>query len=166
MTTVDELMEKADYAYSREDDLEKTLKYVYEAVKIDPADIRPLNLMGVTLFELGENDEALNCYEKILQIDPSNDEAKLKKGQMLTELEKYDEAILLFDELVENRSSMKDEAIIAKLSLTLEQNNEEEYQKTLKICNEIIEKEDSKYLKDEIGFILSIHEALKNIKKD
>ena len=61
---------------------------------------------------------------------------------------------------------MKDEAIIAKLSLTIEQNNEEEYQKTLKICNEIIEKEDSKYLKDEIGFILSIHEALKNIKKD
>ena len=39
-------------------------------------------------------------------------------------------------------------------------------EKTLKICNEIIEKEDSKYLKDEIGFILSIHEALKNIKKD
>lgn len=162
--TIDEIMEKADYAYSREDDLKKVLKLTCEAVEIDPTDIRPWDLMGVALFEVGENEEALNCYEKILELEPENEDAKLKKGQMLNELGNFDEASSIYDELIESNSSRKDEAILAKLTLTLETGNEKLFQETLTICNETIEKEDSKLLKDEIGFILSMHEVMPNMK--
>lgn len=40
--------------------------------------------------------------------------------------------------------------------------DEESYQETLKLCKKVIAEEDSKYLKDEIGFIESIHSLLKN----
>lgn len=162
--TIDEIMEKADYAYSREDDLKKVLKLTCEAVEIDPTDIRPWDLMGVALFEVGENEESLNCYEKILELEPENEDAKLKKGQMLNELGNFDEASSIYDELIESNSSRKDEAILAKLTLTLETGNEKLFRETLTICNETIEKEDSKLLKDEIGFILSMHEVMPNMK--
>lgn len=164
MNSIDKIMKEADYAYTKKDNLEKTLELTYKAIEINSEDIRPWDLMGVVLFEIGENEEALKCFEKILEIDPKNTEAKLKKGQLLNEIKKYDEAIKIFDELINNNTIHKEEAIIAKLTLYLEIENEAEFQNTLKICNEIIEKENSKYLKSEIEFILSVHKTMNDIK--
>ena len=43
--------------------------------------------------------------------------------------------------------------------------DEEAYQETLKLCKKVIDDEDSKLLKDEIGFIESIHSIMENNKK-
>lgn len=162
MSQIDKIMEEAEHSYFKEDDLEKVLELTKKAMDIDPTDIRPIDLMGVALFETGHNDESIICYDKIIELDPDNNDAKLKKGQVLTELKKYSEAISIFDELIENNTDRKDEAIIAKLTLNIEMEDEESYQETLKLCKKVIAEEDSKYLKDEIGFIESIHSLLKN----
>lgn len=162
MSQIDKIMEEAEHSYFKEDDLEKVLELTKKAMDIDPTDIRPIDLMGVALFETGHNEESIICYDKIIELDPDNNDAKLKKGQVLTELKKYSEAISIFDELIENNTDRKDEAIIAKLTLNIEMEDEESYQETLKLCKKVIGEEDSKYLKDEIGFIESIHSLLKN----
>lgn len=162
MSQIDKIMEEAEHSYFKEDDLEKVLELTKKAMDIDPTDIRPIDLMGVALFETGHNDESIICYDKIIELDPDNNDAKLKKGQVLTELKKYSEAISIFDEIIENNTDRKDEAIIAKLTLNIEMEDEESYQETLKLCKKVIAEEDSKYLKDEIGFIESIHSLLKN----
>lgn len=165
MSEIDKIMDEAEHAYFREDDIETVLKLTEKAIEIDPTDIRPWDLMGVALFETGHNDESMICYDKILALDDQNNDAKLKKGQVYTELGEYDKAIDIFDELIENNTDRKDEAIIAKLTLYLEQEDEESYQKTMKLCKEVIAEEDSKYLKDEIGFIESVHSIMENNKK-
>lgn len=165
MSEIDKIMDEAEHAYFREDDIETVLKLTEKAIEIDPTDIRPWDLMGVALFETGHNDESMICYDKILALDDQNNDAKLKKGQVYTELGEYDKAIAIFDELIENNTDRKDEAIIAKLTLYLEQEDEESYQETMKLCKEVISEEDSKYLKDEIGFIESVHSIMENNKK-
>lgn len=165
MSEIDKIMDEAEHAYFREDDIEKVLKLTEKAIEIDPTDIRPWDLMGVALFETGHNDESIICYDKILALDGQNNDAKLKKGQIYTELGEYDKAIAIFDELIENKTDRKDEAIIAKLTLYLEQEDEESYQETMKLCKKVIAEEDSKYLKDEIGFIESVHSIMENNKK-
>lgn len=162
MSQIDKIMEEAEHSYFKEDDLEKVLELTEKAMNIDPTNIRPIDLMGVALFETGHNEESIVCYDKIIELDPDNNDAKLKKGQVLTELKKYSDAIAIFDELIENDTDRKDEAIIAKLSLAIEMEDEEIYQETLELCKQTIANEDSKYLKDEIGFIESIHSLLEN----
>ena len=54
------------------------------------------------------------CFDKILELDPENNDAKLKKGQIYTELKEYSNALAILDELIENKTDRKDEAIIAK----------------------------------------------------
>lgn len=107
MSQIDKIMEEAEYSYFKEDDLEKVLELTKKAMDIDPTDIRPIDLMGVALFETGHNDESIICYDKIIELDPDNNDAKLKKGQVLTELKKYSEAISIFDELIENNTDRK-----------------------------------------------------------
>lgn len=165
MSEIDSIMEDAEHAYFREDDLETVLKLTEKAIEIDPTDIRPWDLMGVALFETGHYDESMVCYDKILALDPENNDAKLKKGQVYTEIGDYDKAIAIFDELIENKTDRKDEAIIAELTLYLETEDEENYEKTMEICKRTIAEEDSKYLKDEIGFIESVHSIMQSNKK-
>lgn len=162
MNEVDKIMSEAEIAYFQEDDIEKVLNLTEKAIAIDSTDIRPLDLMGVALYETHHNEEAILCFDKILELENQNNDAKLKKGQVLTEIKRYNEAIAIFDELIENNTDRKDEAIIAKLTLCIESEDDDSYMETLKLCKEIIEKEDSKYLKDEIGFIESIYGLLKN----
>ncbi len=165
MNKIDNIMSEAEHAYFKEDNLEKVLQLTKEAIEIDSTDIRPLNLMGVVLFEKGLNKESITCFDKILDLDPSYNDAKLKKGQVLTELGKYDEAQDILDHLIDNEDDIKDEAIIAKLSLCIENGNEKEYQDTLKVCRKRIAEKNSKYLKDELKFIESIHNIMDKNKK-
>lgn len=158
-------MNEADHAYFKEDNLEKVLKLTKEAIEIDPTDIRPLSLRGVALFEKGHNKESLICFDKILKLNPNHNDTKLKKGQVLTELKKYNEAKNIFDQLINSENNIKNEAIIAKLSLCIENENEKEYQDTLKICKKTIDNKDSQYLKEELKFIENIHDIINKNKK-
>ena len=162
MSEIDKIMEEAEQAYFKQDDLEKVLELTGKAMDIDPTDIRPLDLMGVALFEKGFNDDAMVCYDKILELNPDHNDAKLKKGQLFTELKKYDDAIDIFNQLIDEDTDRRDEALIAKLTLDIENENEDDYQKTLELCKRIIADEDSRLLKDELEFIESVHSMLKN----
>ena len=50
---------------------------------------------------LGNNDEAIECYDKALEINPQNADAYYKKGLSLSTIEKYAEAIECYDKALE-----------------------------------------------------------------
>jgi tetratricopeptide (TPR) repeat protein len=47
------------------------------ALKIDPSDIRILDLLGICLFQLNKPDEALKCFKRSLEIDKTDGVASL-----------------------------------------------------------------------------------------
>ncbi|CUR51836.1 TPR repeat-containing protein [Nitrosotalea devaniterrae] len=51
-------------------DFEKALSYFEQAIIITPNDPNLLNKKGVALRGLGRYDEALECFNKSLQLDP------------------------------------------------------------------------------------------------
>ncbi len=53
-----------------EGDFEKALSYFEQAIIIKPNDPDLLNKKGVALRGLGRFDEALECFNKSLQLDP------------------------------------------------------------------------------------------------
>jgi len=55
---------------------------------------------GQTLLNLGNNEEALACFEEALTIDPANIEALLKKGTVLERLQRMEEAIDTYDRAI------------------------------------------------------------------
>jgi tetratricopeptide (TPR) repeat protein len=84
---------------------------------------------GNTLFEETKYEEAIACYDRVLEKDPKNKWAWINKGSALAELTKHEDAILCFEKAVEmypksahvwhskglalNRLDMLEEAIIA-----------------------------------------------------
>ena len=56
---------------------------------------------GVSLDNLGRYEEAIRCYEKALELDPSDDAAWHNKGGSLHHLGLYEEAIICFDKALE-----------------------------------------------------------------
>ena len=47
---------------------------------------------GNTLNNLARYDEAIKCYDKVIEIEPNNADAWNNKGNALRDLSRYDEA--------------------------------------------------------------------------
>ena len=56
---------------------------------------------GGALYFLGKYDEAIECYDKAIEIDPDNQVVWNNKGLALNSLGKYDEAIVSYDKAIE-----------------------------------------------------------------
>lgn len=56
---------------------------------------------GLDLGHFGMYNEALNCFEKVIQLDPSYDRAWSYKGLCLTCLERFKEALNCYDKVIE-----------------------------------------------------------------
>ena len=56
---------------------------------------------GTRLLEDAKYDEALECFNKILSLDPKNTHAWNQKGVALRSLGRYDEAIECFNKALE-----------------------------------------------------------------
>jgi tetratricopeptide (TPR) repeat protein len=56
---------------------------------------------GLSLHNLGNNEEAIECYNKALEIDPNYAKVWNDKGAILTDLAKHEEAIECFDKSLE-----------------------------------------------------------------
>ena len=56
---------------------------------------------GGALYSLGKYDEAIECYDKAIQIDPDSPVVWNNKGLALNSLGKYDEAIASYDKAIQ-----------------------------------------------------------------
>jgi len=52
-------------------------------------------------FYLGKHDEAINAYDKAIELDPKDASAWYNKGHALNRLEKHDGAIKAYDKAIE-----------------------------------------------------------------
>ena len=53
------------------------------------------NNLGIVLIKLEEYQKAMNCYEKIIQINPNNVDAHNNLGIVLHQLREYQKAMKL-----------------------------------------------------------------------
>jgi len=63
--------------------------------------IQSLIEKGTRLLEGAKYDEALECFDKVLSLDPKNTHAWNQKGVALRSLGRYDEAIECFNRSLE-----------------------------------------------------------------
>jgi len=55
---------------------------------------------GLSLLNLDQQEKAIGCFDKILQLDPTHGEALAKKGMALEQLDRLEEAIACYDRAV------------------------------------------------------------------
>jgi Flp pilus assembly protein TadD len=74
---------------------------------------------GIALEDLGKYDEAIQAFDKALELDPQNAEAWSEKGYALGELGKYDEAIQALDKAIEldpqNAEAWSEKGVVLEL---------------------------------------------------
>jgi curved DNA-binding protein CbpA len=81
--------------YSRED--------IFQSARgggFDSNDVWGWRNKGGALYSLGKYDEAIQCYDKAIDIDPDNPVVWNNKGLALSSLGKYDEAIQCYDKVI------------------------------------------------------------------
>jgi tetratricopeptide (TPR) repeat protein len=52
------------------------------------------------LGKLGKHEEAIECYDKVIELDPENEAAWINKGNALCNLNKYEEGIKCCDKAI------------------------------------------------------------------
>ena len=89
-------------------------------------------IQGLALIELGDNDRSMNCFNKILKIDPTYIEARYHKGFLLLQKNKLDEAFFEGRIIMMLNPNYKDVRIqMGILALSLKK-----YESALKYFNE------------------------------
>lgn len=79
-------------AYSSTQDFKSAVADAREAIKIDPAFSKAYSRLGHALFSIGEYAEAVEAYEKGLELDPSNATMKSSLATARSKLPKEDKA--------------------------------------------------------------------------
>jgi tetratricopeptide (TPR) repeat protein len=62
--------------------------------------VHALTDKGIALYNLGRYEEAIVCYDKLLEINPKDVDALYNKGVALSDLGRYGEAIVCYDKLL------------------------------------------------------------------
>jgi len=83
-----------------EKQVEKAIE-VYEMVANDPNYLYAWYNKGVVLGNLGRSQEAIECYDKAIQIDPNYADAWYNKGLILGRLGRGDEEIACYDKTIQ-----------------------------------------------------------------
>lgn len=86
---------------SLEEDLEKRLPDMNEAVRLAGDNPNIIRARGAILADLGKNEEALADLDKSLELEPGNVGSFEAKIMVLTRMGKYDEAIAVLDKVQE-----------------------------------------------------------------
>lgn len=79
-----------------ETNLDKRVKYCSKALRLNPAYEPAWGLKANTLLELKRCEEAVPCFDKVLEIRP-NSMAWFRKGLCCYHLKRYEEAVACFD---------------------------------------------------------------------
>ena len=85
--------ENKNYAYS--------YKLCYKIIKLNQRNIDAWHIMGLSLVDLGRYEEALQCFDSILEIDRNHEATWLNKGATLGMLGKYEESIFCLEKALE-----------------------------------------------------------------
>lgn len=93
------LVLKANYYLKYEDkyNKNKSLKYINQALEIDPLDPDALVLKGDILFELERETEALIAYDVATKVKPDDIIPLVLKGNMMYKLEMYYDALKIYN---------------------------------------------------------------------
>jgi Flp pilus assembly protein TadD len=75
--------------------------YSYEVLARPPDDAASLFIKGVSFMERGNSSEAINYFDKALELDPNNLKVLNGKGAALVELGNYTGAIHYYDKGLE-----------------------------------------------------------------
>lgn len=81
-------------------------------MKHDPNHAGALSGKGVALRYLEKYDDAMTCYDKSLELDPTDFKTWTNKGTMLFTLNNYEQAITCYDEALKLEPNMQ---VIIKL---------------------------------------------------
>ena len=63
------------------------------------------NEKGVTLFEIHEYDKAISCFDKCIEIDPTDSDYYANKAATLLNIEQYDNALEVINKAIELNSN-------------------------------------------------------------
>lgn len=99
------------YRALTEDDVEKTLTYLQDAVALEPENPELLNLLALCCVEMHQEEKALESIDKALELDEGNPRYKKTKATILAALDRKDEALLLYNEA----ESAEDNSLITRL---------------------------------------------------
>ena len=78
----------------------EALRYLSEAVSLNPADIGVLTNFAVILQSLGQTEDALATYDRVLVINPDLPEALYNRGNALRELKRPEKALASYDRAI------------------------------------------------------------------
>ena len=92
------IQEGVEYYLKRE--YEKSIQTLNKIIN-DPNYVYALNNKGVSLADLSKFNEAIECYDKALEINPKLVESWYNKGNALKGLNKFNEAIECYDKALE-----------------------------------------------------------------
>lgn len=67
----------------------------------NPNDVWGWRNRGGTLYSQGKYDEAIECYDKAIEVDPNSTVVWYNKGLALNSLGKYEQAIACYDRVIE-----------------------------------------------------------------
>ncbi len=86
---------------SNEQDLNKAIGYLQEAVKRDKNNAMAYVVMGDAYMKLKNGGEAMTAYDRAIQIDPNYTKAHLRRGQLYTSSRNYNEAEDAYKKVIE-----------------------------------------------------------------
>ena len=72
-------------------------------IEVDPNDIQVWNRKGTILCFLKKYEESRQCYDKVKELNPNDDNAMIwhERGNAFYELKRYNEAIKCYDKIIE-----------------------------------------------------------------
>lgn len=95
-------------------DYKKALKQINQSLKTEQENVKALILKGNILFCIDKDTEALECFNKAINIDPSSVEAYGSKAGTLDILGNQKEALLYCEKALEN-ITLKDKYLLPAL---------------------------------------------------
>jgi len=128
-------------------DYETTLKQLTRVLEIEPDHVKALILKGNIFFCIDRDNEALECFEKALNLDPFSAEAHGSKANTLDVLGKVKEAFACCEKAFKNLT-VKDKDLLPslydqKIALLIKLKRYEDAKLTLKQCYKYLKTEDS-----------------------
>jgi tetratricopeptide (TPR) repeat protein len=88
--------------FMADDKLEDAVDVFHQALRIDPYSVETLMKLGYARFHLGDHNEAIKVYDKILDIDVTNPEAWNLKGLVYYQQKKYAKALDAEEKAIES----------------------------------------------------------------